>query len=233
LAIFAPQVLIRFMTYKLIIGNKNYSSWSLRPWMMLKGFNIPFEEQCVKFNSEEFVRVVPAHSPTGLVPILIDGDVIVWDSLAIGEYLAEKHAFMWPGDTTQRAIARCFCAEMHSGFTALRSRMPMNVRRNYPVTPEPAVAKNIARIEAIWTAARRRAKSNGPYLFGAFSIVDAYFAPVVWRFNTYEVKLNPVCQEYMQTMLAHPAMKEWETAARLEAEVEPHEEPEYIYGKPA
>jgi glutathione S-transferase len=219
------------MTYKLIIGNKNYSSWSLRPWLLLKGFNIPFEEQCIKFNTEEFVKTVTQYSPTGQVPVLIDGDVIVWDSLSIAEYLAEKHAMMWPGDTTQRAIARSFCAEMHAGFRALRSRLPMNVRRNYPVAPEPDVAKDIARIEAIWTAARRRAKSNGPYLFGAFSIVDAYFAPVVWRFNTYDVKVNPVCVEYMQTMLAHPAMKEWEAGAKAEKEIEPHEEPEYLYEK--
>ena len=217
------------MAYKLIIGNKNYSSWSLRPWILLKGFNIPFEEQCVKFNTEAFARVVPQFSPTGLVPVLIDGEVIVWDSLAIGEYLAEKHAFMWPGDTTQRAIARAFCAEMHGGFGALRNRMPMNVRRKYPVTPEPEVAKNIARIEAIWTAARRRAKTTGPYLFGAFSLVDAYFAPVVWRFNTYDVKVNPVCEEYMQTMLAHPAMKEWQAGALAETEIEMHDEPETVF----
>jgi glutathione S-transferase len=219
------------MTYKLLIGNKNYSSWSLRPWLLLKGFNIAFEEIEIKFDTEEFRRKVTQYSPTGQVPALLDGDAVVWDSLAIAEYLAEQHEGMWPKDRFARAAARSFCAEMHSGFSALRSKMPMSVRSDFPLTPEPDVAKNIARIESIWTAARRRAKSEGPYLFGAFSIADAYFAPVVFRFNTYHVALTEVATQYMQTMLAHPAMIEWAAAASAEKEVVEYDDPAYIYAK--
>ncbi len=219
------------MTYKLLIGNKNYSSWSLRPWMLLKGFNIAFEEIEVKFDSEEFKRKVTQYSPTGQVPALLDGDAVVWDSLAIAEYLAEAHAGMWPQDRFARAAARSFCAEMHSGFHALRSKMPMSVRSDFSLTPEPEVAKNIGRIEAIWTASRRRAKAEGAYLFGEFSIADAYFAPVVFRFNTYHVALNDVAAQYQQTMLAHPAMLEWAAAARAEKEVVEYDDPAFIYAK--
>jgi glutathione S-transferase len=219
------------MPYKLLIGNKNYSSWSLRPWMLLKAFGIPFEEIKIRLETEDMQTIVPMYSPSGLVPVLIDDDVIVWDTLAIAEYLAERHAELWPVDATARAMARSMCAEMHSGYSALRSRMPMNVRADYPVAPEPAVAKNIARIESVWTAARRRAQSTGPYLFGKFSIADAYFAPVVWRFKTYHVSVNKQCTEYVNTMLAHPAMLEWHRDAIAEKEVIAHEDPETIYGK--
>jgi glutathione S-transferase len=221
------------MTYTLITGNKNYSSWSLRPWLALKAFQLPFQDVAVKFDTEDFKRIVAQYSPAGQVPILIDGDLVVWDSLAIVEYLAEHHPKMWPSESSARAIARSFCAEMHAGFRALRTRMPMCVRRSFPVTPDADVAKDIARIEAMWTAARRRAKQRtdaGPYLFGEFTIVDAYFAPVVFRFRTYGATLNGVCNDYMRAMLAHPAMREWEDGANAETEVVDYDEPEAIYG---
>lgn len=217
------------MPYKLLIGNKNYSSWSLRPWLVLRGFNIPFEEVQLKFDTSEFRRVVAQYSGAGQVPILVDGDTAVWDSLAIVEYLAERHPGLWPQDPTARAMARCFCAEMHAGFRALRSKWPMSVRSDFPLKAEPDVAKDVARIEALWLAARRRARAQGPYLFGAFSIADAYFAPVVFRFRTYGATLHPTCQEYVNTMLLHPAMQSWETAARAETEVVDYDDPSIIY----
>jgi glutathione S-transferase len=219
------------MAYQLLIGNQNYSSWSLRPWLLLKGFDIPFEERLLKFDTVDFKRTVAQYSGAGQVPILIDGDVVVWDSLAIAEYLAERHAGLWPSDATARAMARCFCAEMHAGFRALRNKWPMSVRSDFPLKPDDDIAKDIARIEAIWSAARRRSRAHGPFLFGDFSIADAYFAPVVFRFRTYHANLNEHCRDYMQTMLAHPAMRAWDAAARAEPEVVEYDDPAHLYAK--
>ena len=220
------------MAYTLLIGNKNYSSWSLRPWLLLHAFGVPFTEERHMFDTPEFAAEITSRkrSPSGRVPVLLDGDVKVWDSLAIAEYLAERHVGMWPTDALARAHARCACAEMHSGFQALRNWMPMNVRRSYPVaTPREDVQKDVDRVQALWTEARTQFGSAGAFLCGKFSVADAYFAPVVFRFNTYDVKRNAVVDAYMQAMLTHPSMQQWIADSKAEKEVVDHEEPEHIY----
>lgn len=224
------------MAYTLLIGNKNYSSWSLRPWLLLHASGIAFAEEKHLFETPEFAAEISSRkrSPNGRVPVLVDGDVKVWDSLAIAEYLAERHPGLWPADAAARAHARSACAEMHSSFGALRNWMPMNVRRSYPVaTPREDVQKDIDRMQALWTEARSRFGAGGPYLYGAFSNADAYFAPVVFRFNTYGVKCSPVVADYMKAMLAHPSMQQWIADSRAEPQVVDHEEPEFIYEKQA
>lgn len=222
------------MSYTLLIGNKNYSSWSLRPWLLMHAFGVPFTEERHIFDTPEFAAEIQSRkrSPNGKVPVLVDGGVKVWDSLAIAEYLAERHAGMWPVDATARAHARCACAEMHAGFQAVRHWMPMNVRRSYPISvPRDDVQKDIDRLQALWSEARSTfgAEGAGPYLYGKFSVADAYFAPVAFRFNTYSVKTNPVAAEYVKTMLAHPSMQQWIADSKAEKEVVDHEEPEHIY----
>lgn len=224
------------MAYTLLIGNKNYSSWSLRPWLLLHASGVPFTEELHWFETPEFAAEISSRkrSPNGRVPVLVDGDIKVWDSLAIAEYLAERHPGLWPADAAARAHARSACAEMHSSFGALRNWMPMNVRRSYPVaTPREDVQKDIDRMQALWTEARAKfgtKSGQGPYLYGAFSIADAYFAPVVFRFNTYGVKCSPVVADYLKTMLAHPSMQQWVVDSKAEAPVVDHEEPEFLYG---
>lgn len=220
------------MAYTLLIGNKNYSSWSLRPWLQLHAFGVPFTEERHVFDTPEFAAEIQSRkrSPNGKVPVLLDADLAVWDSLAIAEYLAERHQGMWPVDTVARAHARCACAEMHAGFQALRHWMPMNVRRHYPIAlPREDVQKDIDRLQTLWTQARTAHGSAGPFLYGKFSIADAYFAPVVFRFNTYAVNCRPPVADYVTTMLAHPSMRQWTADARAELEVVDHEEPEAIY----
>ena len=222
------------MSYTLLIGNKNYSSWSLRPWLLLHAFGVPFAEERHVFDTPEFATEIQSRkrSPNGKVPVLVDGDIKVWDSLAISEYLAERHSGMWPMDAAARAHARCACAEMHSGFQAVRNWMPMNVRRSYPITmPREDVQKDIERIQALWAEARAKFGSGGAFLYGKFSVADAYFAPVVLRFSTYDVKGSPVAAEYMKSMLAHPSMQQWIADSKAETEVVGHEEPEHIYAK--
>ena len=220
------------MAYTLLIGNKNYSSWSLRPWVLLHAFGIPFTEELHVFETPEFAAEISSRkrSPNARVPVLIDGDVKVWDSLAIAEYLAERHAGLWPADAVARAHARCACAEMHSGFQALRNWMPMNVRRSFVIAvPREDVQKDIDRMQMLWAEARGKFGTSSPFLYGSFSIADAYFAPVVFRFNTYGVKLNPVVAEYAKAMLAHPSMQQWVADSKAEKEIVDHEEPEHIY----
>ncbi len=220
------------MSYTLLIGNKNYSSWSLRPWLLLHAFGVPFAEERHVFDTPEFATEIQSRkrSPNGKVPVLVDGDIKVWDSLAISEYLAERHSDMWPMDAAARAHARCACAEMHSGFQAVRNWMPMNVRRSYPITaPREDVQKDIDRIQALWAEARAKFGSGGAFLYGKFSVADAYFAPVVLRFSTYDVKGSPVVAEYMKSMLSHPSMQQWIADSKAETEVVGHEEPEHIY----
>ena len=220
------------MSYTLILGNKNYSSWSLRPWLLLHAFGVPFTEERHVFDTPEFAAEIQSRkrSPNGKVPVLVDTDIKVWDSLAISEYLAERHAGMWPTDAAARAHARCACAEMHSGFLAVRNWMPMNVRRSYPIAvPREDVQKDIDRITALWIEARTKFGSGGAFLYGKFSVADAYFAPVVFRFNTYGVKCSPVAAEYVKVMLAHPSMQRWIADSKAEVEVVDHEEPEHIY----
>lgn len=199
---------------KLVIGNKNYSSWSMRPWLALRGNDIPFEEIFVPLytdNPADKARIV-SFSKAGKVPTLIDGDVTVWDSLAIIEYLAEKFpdARIWPQDRGARAHARAISAEMHSGFVPLRSECGMNLHR-----PVGAVAlsddarANVARILEIWADCHARYGSQGPFLFGAFSGADAMYAPVVHRFRTYAIPVEGAARHYVDAMLALPAFQEW------------------------
>ena len=198
--------------YILHIANKNYSSWSLRPWVLMRALDIPFSERLHRLGAETFTDF----SPSGKVPCLVDIATVVWDSLAIAEYLAEDHSGVWPQDAKARAWARCAAAEMHSGFAALRSQHGMNVGVRVAVAQRsPELAADIARIEQLWNDGL--ARFGGPFLAGReFSAVDAFFAPVAYRFRTYGVAVNGAAAGYLETMLAHPAMVEWETAALAE-----------------
>jgi glutathione S-transferase len=197
----------------LVIGNKNYSSWSLRPWIAMKARGIAFEEKRITLYVPGAKEQILEHSPAGKVPCLIDGDILVWDSLAILEYLAEREPMLWPAEAAERARARAISAEMHSGFPNLRSRMSMNVRRRYPGKGRsPEVETEIRRIVQIWSQRR------GPFLFGEFGAADAMYAPVVLRFRTYAVELPPPCRAYCEAMLALPALREWIEAAERESE---------------
>jgi glutathione S-transferase len=197
----------------LVIGNKNYSSWSLRPWIALKVFGFEFEEKRILLDTEGSKEAILRYSPAGKVPVLIDGKNSVWDSLAILEYLAEKNRKLWPADAGERAKARSLAAEMHSGFPQLRTQMSMNVRKRYPGRGRtPEVAAEIERTKAIWNEATR------PFLFGPFTAADAMFAPVALRFRTYEVELPRAARIYYDAMLALPALQEWIAAAERESE---------------
>lgn len=203
------------MTYCLHITNKNYSSWSLRPWVLMRALGIPFTEQLHRFTpgaADDFRNV----SPSGRVPWLVDGDTVVWDSLAIAEYLAERHPGVWPAETVARAWARCAAAEMHSGFATLRSLHGMNVGVRVAVTQRPpALLADIARIERLWNEGL--ARFGGPFLAGsAFTAADAFYAPVAYRFRTYGVAPQGAGAGYLDTLLALPAMREWEAAALAE-----------------
>lgn len=203
---------------QLIIGNKNYSSWSLRPWLGLKLAGIEFEEILIPLYEPDTRSQRLAFSPTGKVPLLVDGELRVWDSLAIAEYLAEKfpEKQLWPQDIAARATARSICAEMHSGFTALRNVLNMDIRVRLQADITPEVEADIERIIAIWTECRARFGAAGPFLFGQFSWADAFYAPVATRFVTYSISLPPVAQAYVETILALPAMQEWIAAAHAE-----------------
>jgi glutathione S-transferase len=205
----------------LVIGNKNYSSWSLRPWLVLRQAGIPFEEVRIPLYRPESTALLTAWSPSGKVPALHDGDIRVWDSLAICEYLHERFPEheLWPADAAARAVARSVSAEMHAGFDALRQNMVMNIRGRYPGkgrTPECLV--DIERILAIWTDCRARFGDGGDFLFGRFSIADAMFAPVVLRFQTYGLALEGAARDYADAMLALPALQAWVADAEAEAE---------------
>jgi glutathione S-transferase len=215
------------MSLTLVIGNKAYSSWSLRPWIALKQARIPFEEKVIPIYIEGSREQILSQSPAGKVPILKDGDVTVWDSLAIIEYLAETYpdAGIWPKDPVARAMARSISAEMHSGFLALRRHYTMNVRRSYTDFPtDPEANENIARIEEIWAEARGRFGQGGPFLFGEFSGADAMYAPVATRFETYNVKLMPEARAYVDAILTLPAMQQWYDGAKAETWVLPQYE---------
>ena len=206
----------------LIIGNRNYSSWSLRPWLFMQHSGIDFVTEMVPLQTERFVERVGALSPTQKVPLLLDGAIKVWDSLAICEYVREhyKVADAWPREPEARATARSVVAEMHSGFAALRTAMPMNVRRTPQALPAIGadVAQDIARIIALWQDCRARFGSGGDALFGRFGIADAFFAPVAMRFHSYAVALEGSAQAYADYLRHLPAMREWCEAATAEAE---------------
>ena len=211
----------------LYIGNRNYSSWSMRAWMALEGSGIPFEDVLIPFDFAAGNPEIKAVSPTGLVPFLKDGTVTVWETLSIIEYAAElfPDAGVWPKDREARSLARSISAEMHAGFRALRGACPMNMRRTPGKIDLPdGVARDVSRIEAIWRDCL--VKSGGPFLFGAFSAADAMFAPVIWRFHSYNVpehaELSDESRAYLATMLAHPAMQAWERSALAETEALAH-----------
>ncbi len=208
----------------LITANRNYSSWSLRGWLMLRSFELPFNETRLQLFTDEFYRALKPYTPAGKVPVLIDGERQVWDSLAICEYVNEQHLAGrgWPADAGVRAHARAIVCEMHAGFMALRNALPMNCRARRQVELTPAVVKDIERIDAIWSGLREQYADGGPWLFGDWSIADLYYAPVALRFNTYvaaQSLLSASSREYMQRVLAHPAVVEWVAEACAESEV--------------
>ncbi len=205
----------------LVIGNKNYSSWSLRPWLLLRHAGIPFEEVRIPLYQPGSTEALATWSPSGKVPALHEGDIRVWDSLAICETLDERFPDkqLWPADAAARAVARSVSAEMHAGFGALREHMSMNIRARRPGQGRtPACLADIARILAIWTDCRTRFGSGGDFLFGRFGIADAMFAPVVLRFQTYGVALGGAARDYAEAVLALPAMQAWVADAVAETE---------------
>jgi glutathione S-transferase len=208
------------MALKLVIGNKNYSSWSMRPWLALRANNIAFDEIFIPLYTGEADKTrILSFTRSGKVPALIDGDITIWDSLAIIEYAAEKfpEAGLWPEDRAARAHARSISAEMHSGFAALRNECGMNLHRPVGAIALSDEARgNIARIEQIWRECRARYGKSGPFLFGAFGGADAMFAPVVHRFRTYAIELAPEAKAYIETMMSLPAFQEWTIAGLAE-----------------
>ncbi|HLG81082.1 MAG TPA: glutathione S-transferase family protein [Bradyrhizobium sp.] len=209
------------MTLTLVIGNKNYSSWSMRPWLALRANDIAFEEVFIPLYTDDPAdkQRILSFSRAGKVPALVDGDITVWDSLAIIEYLAERfpQAKLWPEDRAMRAHARSISAEMHSGFMALRSECGMNLHRPVgPVALSADAKANIARVEEIWRECRQAYGKGGPFLFGAFTGADAMYAPVVHRFRTYAIDVGADAKAYMETMMALPAFREWTQAGLAE-----------------
>jgi glutathione S-transferase len=216
---------------QLVIGNKLYSSWSLRAWLVMKVFDLPFEETVIPLYQPGSAQELLRYSPSGKVPVLIDNDITIWDSMAIIEYLAEKypHSGIWPGDATSRAHARATCAEMHAGFGALRSACPMNLGKRFANRDRgEAVAQDVARLTAIFREARSSFGSSGAFLYSDFSAVDAMYAPVVTRLQTYSISVDDVSRSYMDAVLLHPAFHTWRMAALAEpwviAEAEADEE---------
>ncbi|WP_157267722.1 glutathione S-transferase family protein [Azohydromonas aeria] len=220
---------------RLVIGNKNYSSWSMRPWVLMKHFGMPFEEVKLRFNftpGSDFYRQLAAFTPAGKVPVLLDGELAVWDTLAIAEYLAEKfpqHA-VWPRDAAARARARSVCAEMHAGFTALRGRCGQNLEASLPdvgarllAEDDGALRRDLDRVVALWQDALRA--SGGPFLFGGFSAADAYYVPVVGRLRTYGLPVPDDVADYMARVWATPAVAAWVADALAEADFLDFEEP--------
>ncbi|MCZ8292043.1 MAG: glutathione S-transferase family protein [Hylemonella sp.] len=220
---------------KLTIGNKNYSSWSMRPWVLLRQAGIPFEEVLVRFDgfdtSSQFKQALAGLTPTGKVPVLQDDALVIWDTLAIAEYLAEQfpEKRLWPADKAARARARSVCAEMHSGFSALRSHCPQNIEASLSEAgaliwrDQPAVRADVARLVAMWSELLQ--VYGGPLLFGDFSIADAYFAPVCMRLKTYGLPVPPAIAAYMERVAALPGVAAWITDAKAEADFRAFEEP--------
>jgi glutathione S-transferase len=211
----------------LIIGNRNYSSWSLRGWLAASLSGVDFRTELVRLSEPGSHAALLGHSPAGRVPVLKHGGRVVWDSLAIIEYLAELRpdALLWPADTDARAMARSVSAEMHAGFAALRASMPMNLRKALPGKGRgPGVAEDIERIGAIWREARGAFGRDGPFLFGRYSAADAMYTPVASRFRTYGVALDATCQAYADAVLAWPAFLAWQTAALEEPWIIPEDE---------
>ena len=212
------------------IGYREVSSWSMRAWLPLRKVGVPFEETLIRYRLPEHKQRLDDISPTGKVPLLVhhrDGtDVKVWDSLAIGEYLADTFAYarLWPADPIARAFARSIAAEMHGGFRALREHLPMALLERYPKTiDDPQAQADIARVAEIWRQARDNwgRKDGGPWLFGHYTVADGMYAPIVTRFRTYGVTLDPICEAYMEAVLADDDFRDWER----QAEIDPPQEP--------
>jgi glutathione S-transferase len=215
------------MSLELVIGNKNYSSWSFRPWLAMKVARIAFAETVIPLDTPDFKSRIADLSVAGKVPVLIDGDTRVWESLAILEYLAEKfpEAGLWPRDARARAHARAICSEMHAGFQPLRRQFPMNMRRPVKAHELNAdAASDVRRIETLWDDCRARFGQGGPFLYGAFGAADAMYAPVVSRFHTYGVEVGGATRDYMRAITALPEWSEWREAARREPWVIPQDE---------
>jgi glutathione S-transferase len=217
---------------RLIIGNKNYSSWSFRPWIAMKTLGIAFDEIVIPFGTPignpDFKKQLAAYTPAGLVPVLVDGDTHVWETLAIMEYLAEKFPDkgLWPASAKARAEARALSSEMHAGFAALRAECAMNIRRPVRKRDLSAAAQvNVKRIEEIWTGCR--ARRGGPFLFGRFGAADAMYAPVVARLNTYGIEIGRDALRYMEVMMALPAWAEWRAASIAEPWIVPEDEADW------
>jgi glutathione S-transferase len=208
------------MALTLVIGNKNYSSWSMRPWLALAHHNVPFDEIVINIYADDAKARILEHSPAGKVPVLKDGGTTVWDSLSILEYLADKFPdlTLWPKDPATRAHARSIAAEMHAGFQALRQATPMNLKRvPRPIELTEAVRADVARIEAIWNDCRMRYGKAGHFLFGEFSAADCMYAPVATRFKSYEIPVDLVASAYADTIYGLPAFKRWQDSALKEA----------------
>ncbi len=209
--------------YKLVIGNKNYSSWSLRAWLYLKESDIAFEEIKIALFSQYWREELESYTPAGKVPVLIDDNISVWDSMAIMEYVLENNpnAVGWPTSHHARARARSVTAEMHSGFMAVRNELPQNIRTKNPLDQKDLsddCLNQIARIREIWTSCRKEFGQGGPWLFGKFSIADVMYAPVAFRFDTYAIPLDPVSETYMKEILRLESVKLWRKAAEAEPE---------------
>lgn len=220
-------------SFTLVIANKNYSSWSLRAWLAIKQTGAAFEEVVVPLRTPETRPTIMRYSPSGKVPCLLHGQIVVWDSLAICEYLAELFpaAGLWPSDAAARAHARAISAEMHSGFLPLRRAMPMNLRASLPgYGLADGVQADVNRIEAIWREARTRFGAGGDFLFGRYTIADAMFAPVAGRFRTYGIALGETAAAYAEALFAHPPMAEWIAAAKAEPWMIPDFEKDGVNG---
>ena len=207
------------MTWTLYIGNKAYSSWSMRPWLLMRHFDIPFTDETIRLDQPTTSADIQRHSPTGRVPALAADGVLVWESLAIMEFLAERFPdkAIWPADPEARALARSLASEMHAGFQRLRQVCPTNFRRLQRAIDIPDdVRRDVDRIEAAWATTRARWGQGGPFLFGAFTAADAMFAPVVSRFWTYAVPVKPETQAYMEAIMALPAWQAWMDGAKAE-----------------
>jgi glutathione S-transferase len=213
-------------TLTLVVGSYNYSSWSLRAWLLLRHLGLDFDVRQFQLDSPEFEAEIGKYSPTRRVPVLFHGGLVVWESLAICEYASELAGGRgWPADAARRAEARAVAAEMHSGFEAFRAACPMNARatgRRVPITPP--LARDLRRIDAIWSGCRRDHGELGPWLFGDFSVADAMFAPVALRLRTYGLPLSSLAKRYFDTMLADSLLREWVEAAKRETQVIPYEE---------
>ena len=210
----------------LVVGSRNYSAWSLRAWMLLRHLGLEFEERRIPLDTPEFEAEIGKFSPTRRVPVLIHGKLVVWESIAICEYVSELAGGRgWPTDPSLRAVARSLAAEMHAGFAALRDACPMNARatgRRVPMTA--GLARDIRRIDAIWSGCRRDHGDRGPWLFGAFSIADAMFAPVALRVRSYGLPLSALAKRYYDTLVSDPDLCEWIEESCRDTQVIPHDE---------